>query len=1102
MLTTALRQLFRRLKDDCFSKQHFSFLLFLPLLFCANAMAQTTVSGNIRDAKGEGIGKATVQVKGSSVATVTNGNGKYTIQVPAPGATLVFTSIGFKAQEVAVAGRTAIDVNLEEDAAKLGEVVVVGYGKQSRELLTTSISKLDTRTLENVPYTNVISALQGSIPGARVQSFSGQPGVAPRIIIRGGTSINNPYGAAPLYVVDGIIKPSLNDIASEDIESIQVLKDAASTAIYGARASNGVVLVTTKSARAGKTQISYSYDLTFTDEPKHIEYTNAQEYIQYARQSVVWTGVKLPAATTTARLTAPSGYGTGNDLTNKTAYTTQYLTPQNAYKLQEGWESMPDPVDPTKTIIFKNTDFQKLRYKTATSHNHYLSVSGGTDKVRFNGGVGYLLGDGTALNSDYKRLSANFNSSVQINSKLSAIARMQYANTDYHLINADPLAQFSVLANTFYRSATIPNTTKYQFEDGTVAPGQGSTVGNPHYYQIGPFAPQAQNNAQKLTIALGGRWDILPGLSFEPQVSSYEEETYGYTFQPAFLSTVTSFNTLRSATQSYANSRYYQADAVLTYAKSFGGLHNFEVKGGYSYYDRKTYSVSATAEGASTDLIPTLNAASVPRTTTGNIGRFITEGLFYRLTYDYNAKYLVNVTGRYDGASNLGASNRYGFFPAVGVGWNLHKETFWQYLPKEISSFKIRGSYGVNGNIQGLTEFGWQGLYSVGSQYNGGGAIQPSSIPNPDLQWEQSKTADVGVDLGVLDNRFSLIFDYYRRVTDNLITNVSLPPSSGYGTVQTNNGSLQNKGLEFGLTAKVLPAKSTLQWSMDINASKVETKVLKLPYNGIEGNRQGGVLVYDPAFKGYVWKAGYGATAAFGNPTAFIEGSRIGDMYAYRQLGVYATDGEAAKAPVDLSVTVDQVTPANGRKKYGGDVNFADLDGNDTIDSRDQVYMGNIFPTWTGGFSNYFTYKGFSLSIRTDFTLGHTIWNYSKIVSDGQLQGDLMPTKDFIDKSWKKQGDVTNTPRYLWQNSQGNITKSSVYYEKGDFLCVREISIGYSLPASVLRRIRLTGLRVNVTGSNLYYFTHYSGLNPEDGGSDNGRYPNARGLTMSLNITL
>ncbi len=1073
--------------------------LLLQLLSINRVLAQSVVTGNVLDANGAPVQGVTVSA--DAISTITDEKGSFSISLPAGNNRLSFSGVGYKSQDVSVQGRSSVNITLEEDVAKLAEVLVVGYGKQSREKLTTSISKLDTRTLENVPYPNVLSAMQGSIPGLRVQSISGQPGVAPRIILRGGTSINNPNGAAPLFLVDGVIRSNINDIATDDIESIQVLKDAASTAIYGARASNGVVLVTTKSGKAGTTRISYSYDMSFADEGnRHLVYTNAREYIQYARQSVLWTGVKLPASTTNSRLTAPTGFGTGNDLTNKTAFTTQYLTPQNEYKLREGWESMPDPADPTRTIIFKDTDFQKLRYQTAKSHNHYLSVSGGTEKVKFNGGIGYWFGEGTALNSVYKRLSASFNTTLQVRKNMAVTGRVLYANTDFRFITADPAAQFTVLANTFYRSASLPSTAKYQFEDGTIAPGQSASAGNPHYYQIGPYAPQTANNNQKLTISVAGKWDILPGLSFEPLLSSHEEEGFGRSFQPAFLSSVTTLNTLRSASQSYSTSRSYQADAVLTYAKIISN-HNLEVKAGYSYFNRGSYSVSATGEGATTDLIPTLNASSVPRTVGGSEGRFITEGVFGRATYDYKEKYLLNLTGRYDGASNLGASNRFGFFPAAGLGWNLHKEEFWNTVPKAISSLKLRGTYGVNGNIQGLSEFGWQGLYGVGSEYNGGGAIQPSNIPNPNLRWEESKTFDAGVDLGLLDGRISVIFDVYRRVTDNLITNVALPTSSGFSTVQTNFGSLENKGIELDVNVKVVSGKS-FQWSTNFNAAKVATKVLKLPPNGIPGNRQGGVEIWDPETKSSVWKAGFGGGSVFGNPASFIEGSRIGDMYAYKQIGVYATDEEAAKAPVDISVPVDQVVPANGRKKYGGDVNFADLDGNGTIDTKDQVYVGNIFPTWTGGFSNYFSYKGLSIAVRTDFTLGHTIYNYAKVVSDGQLQGDLMPTKDFIEKSWKKQGDITNTPRYLWQNSQGNITKNSIYYEKGDFLALREVTIGYNLPADFLRKINVSNVRANLTGSNLYYFTKYSGVNPEDGGSDNGRYPNGRSVTLSMNISL
>lgn len=1094
-------------------------LLFFCAAFSMNALAQTTVSGTVKDARGEPLPGVSVKLKGTSTGASTDANGKYSISLPNANGTLVFTFIGSRTQEIPVSGRTRIDVTLQEDITNLDEVVVTGYGSQSRETLTTSIAKLDTRTLENVPYTNVLSAMQGSIPGVRVQSVSGQPGAAPRITLRGGTAINGSrsLGAnTPLYLVDGVIRPDLSDIAADDIESLQVLKDAAATSIYGARASNGVVLVTTKSAKSGVTKINYSYDVNIQDVGNQLrEYTDAHDYIYYERMANFWAIGKVAIPTLNGRFNSPSGYGVGNDLTNKTAFTPQFLSPTNQYKLNEGWQVMTDPIktnakgeyDPNgtnKEIIFNDTDFQGLNYVRAVSHNHYLSAAGGTEKAKYNASLGYLKGEGTALESFYNRLSANFNGSLEVTRKLHVDGRVIFSNANFGGpgtgsggINVQTYDQFGALANTFYRSPSLPASAKYKFEDGTMAPGQGEAAGNPHYYQTGPYAPVIKNVAGKVNVSLAGTWDILPGLSFKPLLSYYEENALGRSFRPAFLANTTTMNTQRTATQYTDKTNNLQGDGVFNYLKSFEN-HNFEAKAGYSYFKRTYENIRATGRGAATDLIPTLNASAEPITTSGLQNELITESVFGRLNYDYAKKYMVELTGRYDGASNLGANNRFAFFPGVGLGWNVHKENFWQFMPKQISSLKLRGTYGENGNIQGLPDYDWQGLFSVGQEYNGGAAVITSALPNPALRWEQSRTFDAGLDLGLFDNRISLIFDYYNRETEDLLASVVLPGSSGYGSVKTNNGSLRNKGIEGDLNLNLFPSTSEFQWSMNFNASKVSTRILTLPFNGVEGNRQGGLQVWDPETGAYVWRAGFGAGGGFGNPSSFVEGGRIGDMYAYKQIGIYATDAEAANAPLDMGASAD--LGKTTRTKYGGDVNYADLDGNNIIDGRDQVYVGNIFPTWTGGFSNYFTYKNITLAVRTDFTTGHTIYNYARAIADGQLQGDLMPTKDFIEKSWKKQGDITNTPRYTHQIN-GNISRNSTYYEKGDFLALREISLGYNLPATLLKKVRLSSMRVNLTGNNLHYFTKYRGPVPEEGGSDSGRYPTPRSFVLGTNIS-
>src|SRR5690606_35694145 len=317
---------------------------------------------------------------------------------------------------------------------------------------------------------------------------------------------------------------------------------------------------------------------------------------------------------------------------------------------------------------------------------------------------------------------------------------------------------------------------------------------------------------------------------------------------------------------------------------------------------------------------------------------------------------------RYDGASNLGNNNKCGMFPGVSVGWNVHREGFWNTVPEALSSLKLRASYGVNGNISGLEDFHAQGRYDVGAIYNGRSVILSSRMENQDLQWERSKTLDFGTDIGLFNNRVTILFDYYRRVTDNLLTSLNLPQETGFPSILTNYGSLENRGVEFDITTAIYKAKEQggLYWNLGWNAAFVKNKILKLPENGNENNRVGGIYVYDPARGDYAWLGG------------LQEGRPLGDLYAYKQLSIYATDAEAQAGPVDdLVVGLDKT-------KYGGDVNWQDVDGNGMIDSRDQVYVGNIFPKWTGGIHTTAGYRNLSITVRTDFSLVHTIYNESR----------------------------------------------------------------------------------------------------------------------------
>jgi TonB-linked SusC/RagA family outer membrane protein len=1032
------------------------------------------IQGTVTDAKDQSpIPGVNVAVKGTQSGTLTALDGTYEVSA-ASGQTMVFSFVGYKSREVIIGNQTQIDIELEEDVTALNEVVAIGYGTQSRQTMTTAITKLDNRVLENVPYGNAASALQGTVSGVRVQTTTGQPGAAPRVIVRGGTSINNPNGAQPLYIVDGVLRDNMNDLNPEDIASMQVLKDAASTSIYGARGSNGVVIITTKSGKSGKTQISYSYDLMSSQVAKKYDLLNARDFIHFQRSGI---NALVPNDPSKANLlTQPGSGGIGNNLTDRTAYTTQYLTPENQHKLNEGWESMPDPVDPSKTIIFKDTDYQDILFKTGVSHNHNLSASGGTDKSSFSAGLGYLDSKGIALASDYKRLSFNVNGDLQVRKNVKAFARVMYSNTESRV---PPQG-----ASLFGRSLGLPPTTKYQFEDGSLAPGLNLSLGNPEYIVS---VEKGKTSAEKTTMVLGSNWTILPDLILNVQGSLYREMGDSRSFSRAYLNGPGNLVDSRNASGAFSKRTQYQTDATLSYAKDFSSGHSFNTMLGFSYYDRNLIGLSASGRNAASDLIPTLNASALPVAVSGSETRQKLMGYFGRVNYDYQNKYLVSVTGRYDGASNLGANHKWGFFPGVSLGWNIHREEFWDAIPTTaVSNLKLRASYGVNGNIADLGDYHAQGQYSVGTRYGGFAGIQNNSLANQQLKWEQSKTLDIGVDVGLFGNRVNVLFDVYRRVTDNLLTSLALPHSTGFSSILTNLGSLENKGIELELSARLTGNESKVNWDVSFNASKVKNKVLSLPYNGVENNRIGGVYVWNEARQDYAWMGG------------LQEGSRVGDMYAYKQLSVYATDEEAAVGPVDM------IVPGVNKTKYGGDVNWADIDGNGVIDERDRVYVGNIYPVWTGGFSNAVSYGNFGLMVRLDYTAGHTIDNYTRGTFLGQYHGDNGLSSELLN-SWQKQGDITNIPRFYWADQQvrsNYFRGNSMLFEKGDFLTIREVTLSYSLPSHLLKKINVSGVRFNLTGNNLHYFTSYTGQNPEEGNRDNGRYPIPKNFIFGVNISL
>ncbi|OJY92473.1 MAG: SusC/RagA family TonB-linked outer membrane protein [Sphingobacteriales bacterium 44-15] len=1051
-----------------------AYLFFLLIFAATSAQGQIVVTGKIMNERGEPLSGATVKIKGVSTGTSTNEEGIFSVNVGNLNIILVVSMVGFQTKEISLEGKTSIGIVLERGNDALSEIVVVGYGTQQRRSeITTAVSKLDNKVLENIPYSNVAAALQGTLAGVRVQTNSGQPGAAPNIIVRGGTSINSPNSSPPIYIIDGVLRSNMNDISAHDIKSIQILKDAAATAIYGAQGSNGVVIVETKSGQSGKTQINYKFDMVRSEVTKTYDILAGKDEAYFARLGLLATSRINPAFLTQLDGSTYLG-GAGNDLTNNTTNSLQYLTPENQHKLNEGWESIQDPVDPSRTLIFNSVDWQSLLFRKTLSQSHAISVSGGTQKARFYLGLGYMDSKGIAIQTDYKRFTMNLNGELNINEKIKLFSRVMYSNTQNTQVPTTDVFKSSLIA---------PSTNKLYFEDGTLSPGRNLSFTNP-FYRMSVYNPK--NLANDLTLIVGGQAEIVEGLTFSPLVSLQYRGGYSRNFLRSYLDGPTTFVTSRTASGSYSENFRPQVNAVLNYAKVFNEDHDFEIKAGLSYLWANNISLSATGQNAATDIIPTLNASATPTAVSGSETQHALVGYFSRATYNYKGKYLFGASLRYDGASNLGADNKWGLFPGVSAGWNIDREKFWGFLPTGLAKLKLRASYGVTGNISGLGLYQAQGEYNASSRYYGSSGIMISTLPNQNLKWEQSKTFDFGADLGLFNNRVNVIFDYYRRVTENLLTSLTLPPSTGFPSILTNYGTLENKGYEVELSARVLSPESPLQWNIALNAAKVNSKVLRLPENGIENNRVGGVYVFDPSAGNYAWLGG------------LQEGQRIGDLYAYQQISIYSTDAEAAKGPVDM------LLPSASKIKYGGDVNWRDVDKNDTIDTRDRVYLGNIIPRVTGGFSSILSYKNLSFTARVDYTLGATVYNETAARLEGNFNGTNAISASML-RSWQKEGDVTDIPRYYWadQNAQWNVWNNrgnSRFYQSTDFLCLREVTLSYRLPQTLLKRAKISDITLNLTGSNLKYFTNYEGLSPEQTDSETA-YPNPRSFIFGASIT-
>lgn len=1101
-------------------------ILVVCWLAAFSSWAQTTLTGTVRDARtNEALPGVSVIVGGTTRGTATDAEGQFKLAAN-PGEVLVISFLGMTKQEISVGNQTTLTIKLAESEQKLGEVVVVGYGEQSRATLTGSVTSVDNTVFKSVPRTNVGTALQGTSPGLRVQQTTGQPGSSPSIVLRGGTDYNGT--GAPLYVVDGVVVTSLYGLNMEDVEKIDVLKDAASAAIYGARAANGVILVTTRKGKVGKTSVTYSYKTANNYVRRNpVDYMSAADYIHWNRQGI---GSRYAAAQadgntaemTNARnqLTGASGWANNSGWTAPDGkYSTQLVTNANRRLLRDPQFSLlvdPNPLNPSQndSILFRSIsqrDLEDLILQRGVLNEHYLNFSGGSEQGTFSLGVGHVSDEGILIGANLKRYNLNFNGGLNVGKNLTIGLTMAgyNAQSSTPYISAD--GGGGLTGGIVQRFTGIAPTVRLTNDNtGEQLPGvDGSTLGNPNYLRdkfINGTGDQRYSGALNLS------YTILPGLKLLGQATGFYRYITDEAFNKAYINgTGGALVATRNSSFAIQRSTNYLYNGFVQYDKQLG-KHSITALAGGEFNESRRYDYGATANLAATDFIPYLSASTaavgVPSSSFSSWQRLASA--IGRVDYRFDNQYLLTVNMRYDGTSKL-TTNRYGFFPGVSAGWNAHYADFFaeSFLHRYVSTLKPRISYGEVGSINPLNSAGQSliGDYATTPQYGGVGTYngQPGfasgSITNTNLRWERASTTNFGLDLGLFDNRITLIADYFIRNVYDKIGSLTIPVANGFTSYLTNAGQLQNRGVELDLRADIIRPASAggFSWSVNANISHVKNFAVKLPPNGLEQNRQGAIQIYDPAQNRLVYVGG------------LQEGNRVGldEVYAPIYDGIY-TSQDQIDARANLYNAYLPYT--NKRIKLLGDASWRDVDQNDTIDFRDNVYVGRTTPAVYGGFSTTLGWKGLSLFAQFDYAMGFVVANYQYLRGISQVQGSQNGPTD-VTNTWAPDNQSGTLPRYYWGNygrnyftdAGGSASTAANFWQKGDYLALREVTLSYETPSQLLSRYsgdRVHGLRVFVSGSNLAYFTRYNGSFPEVGGVDVGRFPLPRTVTLGATISL
>ncbi|NML63874.1 TonB-dependent receptor [Hymenobacter sp. RP-2-7] len=1008
-------------------------------------LATIPVRGRVVGADGSGLPGVTVVVRGTTLGTTTGADGGFSLDAP-EGSTLSFSYVGFIAQAVVVNASNAsnLSVTLRESAQDLNEVVVVGYGTQERGSVTGAISSVGAAEITRQPVAEVSQAIQGKVSGVTITSGGGAPGGAAgtAIRIRGISSAGN---NTPLFVVDGFPLPDngdaqLNAISPNDIETIDILKDASATAIYGVRAANGVVIITTKRGKAGKTSINFDGYAGTQSVSRRLDMMNAQQYATINNEARIAAGQPIALD----KLRDPASLGVG-------------------------------------------TNWQDLVFRRAQQQNYSFSANGGSDKARYALSATYFQQDGVIIGSNSERFTLRANGDIQLNKYFKVgnnLSLTRYSDRQ----NSTNNGEYGIVQATLRMPPTVQ---PYRPDGYYYQPNSQSD----NFTEENPLAVAQRTNQRfyrnRATTTFYAELEPLKGLRLRTNIGAdliFENFNAFSPRGPELAGYTQRYITAdASASSGYAPS--YLIENTATYDRLVADKHQFTVLVGQSAQQFNFSNVSAYRAQYLRNDLQTINAGPI-NTLLANGGTVDPSrslaSYFGRLNYEFAGKYIFQAVGRFDGSSRFEPTHKFGFFPGVSAGWRISEEDFLKGS-SSVSNLKLRVGYGIVGNELNAGRFAY--LYSInfGINYPFGpdGALNqgaaPTRLANPDLRWERNSQFNLGLDLGFLNNRIEASIDLYDRRSPNLIAPVPVSLVSGtYEQVNRNAFSAYNRGFDLSLTThNFVGSNGGLNWSTSVILSGFKSRLESLgagiPYNG-QGSLSGTIVRYDA-------------------------NQPVGAFYGFIADGLIQTQGELDALNASAKSGSAKANYYQNAGTAPGDIKFRDTNGDGVITDADRVFIGNPYPNISFGVTNTLSFKGFDLSFFLQGVQGNDVYNLNRYITESALYSTTNGTTHILSR-WTGEGTSNDVPRAIVGDPNNNLRVSTHYIEDGSFIRLKNLTFGYTLPRSILNKITASQIRVYFTGYNLLTLTHYTGFDPEVSvsGIDQGVYPQVRTLIGGINI--